>query len=155
MPIRTVYVTGISETVANIGRLRRGIREENRSVVDDQSARLFKITTGIVPYFSGRVYNSAFNTDLTFDPNLPTRAVGYDSSIPYIWDLHETPNRVHPARGPRQEPKQDHFLSEPRTAMEAVFLGVLRARLHARISRMHSLTSVQKAQAVASVEEAL
>jgi len=153
--LRAVGIEGISVVVANIGRLRRAIREENRAVVDDQAQRLLHISTGVVPYFSGRVYNSAFNTDMTFDPNKPYRAVGYDDSIPYIWALHETPNRVHPIRGPRQEPKQDHFLSEPRDAQAEVFLNVLRARLKARIERMTSISPTQKLVAQDAVEQAI
>lgn len=151
-PLRSgVQVLGVTETVANIGRLRRNLREEHQQVTKEMSALLFHVTTGIVPYLTGALYGSAYNTNLTSNPNRPVWAVGYDDSIEYAWQVHETPNRIHPTRGPRKEEKQDHFLSNPRNYMAEIFPKVLRERLEAKIGRMRSLSTRQRTAAIGAV----
>ena len=143
-----VQVRGVRPTVANIGRLRRAVREETDLITTDMAARLFHITTGIVPYQDGDLYRSAFNIDTTVNRNFPTRSVGYDSTIDYAFAVHELPNRVHPTRGPRKEPKQDHFLSEPRDALAEIFPRIVRDRIAARIQRMRSITAGEQADVI-------
>jgi hypothetical protein len=142
----TFQVTGIRPTVENIGRVRRMFRETNQAAVRDSAYRLMYRSMGMVPYLTGKLYNSAFNLNTTSDPNVPTYSVGYDSNVEYAYAVHEITGLYHPttADAPRKEPKSDHFLSIPKDEAEAMFPGLLRSRLEDMLSRMKSITSTQK-----------
>jgi hypothetical protein len=142
----TFKVIGVVPTVANIGRVRRMFRETNQAAVRDTAYRLMYRSQGMVPYLSGKLYNSAFNLNTTTDPNVPTYSVGYDSNVEYAYAVHEVPGLYHPttADAPRKEPKSDHFLSIPKQEAEDYFPGLLRSRLEDMLSRMKSITSAQR-----------
>lgn len=110
-------IEGIPEVVGNIQRLRTVMTRQGNTSAWNQGQHLFSRTRAVVPYLEGELYNSAYLANIsTADEKV--WVVGYDTvSIPYAWDVHEIPNRIHPTRGPSREPKQDHFLSEPRDAM--------------------------------------
>lgn len=110
-------IEGIPEVVGNIQRLRTVMTRQGNTSAWNQGQYLFSRTRAVVPYLEGELYNSAYLANIsTADQKI--WVVGYDTvQIPYAWDVHEIPNRIHPTRGPSREPKQDHFLSEPRDAM--------------------------------------
>lgn len=115
-------VDGIPETTANLRRIRDVARDAARESVPKQANYLFGRTRAIVPYLEGELYASAYQIDISTEKQV-IWAVGYDTTrIPYAWEVHEIPNRIHPTRGPSPEPKQDHFLSEPRDAMEQSYV---------------------------------
>lgn len=150
--IPAVSVEGIRPTVSNIGRLRRGIREANKKFVLKKAAELWTRSTGMVPYNTGALYRSAFIREISSNAAYPQQIVGYDPGIaPYAMLVHEITGKTHPTRGPRPEPKRDHYLSEPRDAMAATFDSDLRNELVATIRRMTSISSGQKGGAVRAV----
>ena len=117
----TVMIDGIPEVVGNIQRLRTVLTRQGNTSAWNQAQHLFSRTRAVVPYLDGDLYNSAYIKN-TSTEDKKVWEVGYDTvAVPYAWSTHETPNRNHPTRGPSREPKQDHFLSEPRDAMEATF----------------------------------
>ena len=117
----TVMIEGIPEVVGNVQRLRTVLTRQGNTTSWNGAQHLFARTRAVVPYLDGELYNSAYIANIsTRDKSV--YAVGYDTvAVPYAWDVHEIPNRVHPTRGPSNEPKQDHFLSEPRDAMASSF----------------------------------
>jgi len=113
----TVMIGGIPEVVGNIQRLRTVLTRQGNTSAWNGAQHLFARTRAVVPYLEGELYNSAYIANISTE-NQKTWVVGYDTvAIPYAWSVHETPNRIHPTRGPSREPKQDHFLSEPRDSM--------------------------------------
>lgn len=152
----TVFVEGVPVTVANIGRVRRVVRETNKRFTLRKAANLFWATQGVVPYLSGRLYGSAYIREVGANPAYPRQEVGYDTAqAPHALVVHETPGMVHPTRGPRHEPKQDHFLSEPRDRMAGTFVSELRQELVEAIRRMRSLSGSQKGGVVTSIRRQL
>ena len=76
---------------------------------------------------NGDLYNSAYIANISPSEEKRVWVVGYDTvAVPYAWLVHEIPNRIHPTRGPSREPKQDHYLSEPRDQMVKTFPRTVR-----------------------------
>lgn len=113
----TVMIDGIPEVVGNLQRLQTVLTKQGNTSAWNGAQHLFSRTRAVVPYLDGDLYNAAYMANISTDKK-SVWAVGYDTvAVPYAWDTHEIPNRIHPTRGPSNEPKQDHFLSEPRDAM--------------------------------------
>ena len=117
----TVMIEGIPEVVGNVQRLRTVLTRQGNTSAWNQAQHLYSRTRAVVPYLEGELYNSAYIANIS-TADKKVWQVGYDTvAIPYAWSVHEIPNRIHPTRGPSREPKQDHFLSEPRDAMAESF----------------------------------
>jgi hypothetical protein len=107
--------------VGNLRRLQSTLTRDGNLSAWNQAQRLYARSRAVVPYLTSQLYNSAYINNIG-DKKFPMWAVGYDTvEAPHAVIVHDTPNRVHPTRGPSSEPKQDHFLSEPRDAMEASY----------------------------------
>jgi len=108
---------------ALLGNIQRSVltRQADRSAWN-QAQHLFSRTRAVVPYMDGDLYDAAYIANISPDDKRRVWVVGYDTvAVDYAMTVHETPGRMHPTRGPSREPKQDHFLSEPRDAMEKTF----------------------------------
>ena len=117
----TVMIEGIPEVVGNVQRLRTVLTRQGNTSAWNQAQHLYSRTRAVVPYLEGELYNSAYIANIS-TADKKVWQVGYDTvAIPSAWSVHEIPNRIHPTRGPSREPKQDHFLSEPRDAMAESF----------------------------------
>ena len=117
----TMILEGVPVVVGNVQRLRTTLTRQANQSAWNQAQHLFARTRAVVPYLDGELYESAFINNIG-SKDKPMWAVGYDTvAVDYAVTVHETPNRVHPTRGPSSEPKQDHFLSEPRDAMAKSF----------------------------------
>ena len=117
----TVMIEGIPEVVGNVQRLRTVLTRQGNTSAWNQAQHLYSRTRAVVPYLEGELYNSAYIANISTSDKKVWQ-VGYDTvAISYAWSVHEIPNRIHPTRGPSREPKQDHFLSEPRDAMAESF----------------------------------
>ena len=117
----TIILTGHPTVVRNIQALRTTCTRQGSTSGWNGAQHLFSRTRAVVPYLEGELYNSAFIANIG-RPNFPAWAVGYDTvAVPHAIPVHETPNREHPTRGPSNEPKQDHYLSEPRDRMQESF----------------------------------
>ena len=113
----TMMLEGMPSLLQNTQRLRSVLTRQGATSAWNGAQHLFARTRAVVPYENGDLYNSAYMANISTDKK-SVWVVGYDTvAIPYAWDVHEIPNRVHPTRGPSHEPKQDHFLSEPRDTM--------------------------------------
>lgn len=113
----TMILDGHSTVVNNLRRLTTTVTRQANLSGWNAAQHLYARTRAVVPYLDGELYESAFIEKVGEHP-VHMWAVGYDTNaVPYAITVHETPNRVHPTRGPSNEPKQDHFLSEPRDAM--------------------------------------
>lgn len=112
---------GHPDVVRNLQRLHTTLTREANQTAWNQAQHLYARTRAVVPYLNGDLYEAAFIRRLD-DSKKSVWVVGYDTvAVDYAMMVHETPNRIHPTRGPSKEPKQDHFLSEPRDAMEQTF----------------------------------
>lgn len=117
----TMMLEGLPEFLGNTQRLRTVVTRQGKTSSWNGAQHLFSRTRAVVPYLNGDLYNSAYIANISHD-KVSVWAVGYDTvAIPYAWQVHETPDRNHPTRGPSREPKQDHYLSEPRDAMEKTY----------------------------------
>lgn len=117
----TFTITGHPTVVRNIQQLRTMILRQGNTSAWNGAQHLFARSRAVVPYLDGRLYNSAYIANISTELK-KIWAVGYDTvSVDYAIAVHEIPDRNHPTRGPSSEPKQDHFLSEPRDAMVKTF----------------------------------
>lgn len=113
----TMMLEGVPELLGNTQRLRTVMTRQGKTTAWNAAQHLFSRTRAVVPYLTGDLYNSAYIANISTDKK-SVWAVGYDTvAVWYAWMQHETAGRNHPIRGPSKEPKQDHFLSEPRDAM--------------------------------------
>lgn len=113
----TFVLEGHSELLSNIQRLRTVLTRQGNTSGWNGAQHLYARSRAVVPYLEGELYGSAFIANIG-QPGKPAWAVGYDTvTVQHAMIVHETPNRNHPTRGPSNEPKQDHFLSEPRDRM--------------------------------------
>lgn len=113
----TMILEGAPQLLGNFQRLRTTLTREANMSAWNQAQKLYARTRAVVPYDTAALYESAFITNIGI-PQKPMWAVGYDTvAVDYAMLVHEEPNRNHPTRGPSREPKQDHYLSEPRDAM--------------------------------------
>lgn len=119
----TMVLEGLPSLLNNTQRLRTTLyREENLSAWN-QAQHLFSRTRAVVPYKDGDLYNAAYIANISPSDKVRIWVVGYDTvAVDYAMNVHEIPGRNHPTRGPSNEPKQDHFLSEPRDAMEKSYV---------------------------------
>jgi hypothetical protein len=118
----TMILEGSPALLGNIQRLQTVLYKQANQSAWNQAQHLFSRTRAVVPYMDGDLYGAAYIANIS--PNEKNRvwAVGYDTvKVSYAMTVHETPNRVHPTRGPSREPKQDHYLSEPRDAMAKTY----------------------------------
>jgi hypothetical protein len=114
-----MVLEGSPALLANIQRLRAILLPEVDRSPWNQAQHLFARTRAVVPYLTGELYSAAYIANISPSAWKRIWVVGYDTvAVPHAMIVHETPNRVHPTRGPSREPKQDHYLSEPRDAME-------------------------------------
>jgi len=117
----TFILEGHPALVKNIQRLRTVLTRQGTTSAWNGAQHLYARTRAVVPYLEGELYDSAYMANIG-QPNKPAWVVGYDTvAAPHAIIVHETPNRNHPTRGPSSEPKQDHFLSEPRDRMSEEF----------------------------------
>jgi hypothetical protein len=117
----TMRVRGQETVVRNIRLLNDRLQRAGENASWNGAQHLFARSRAVVPYQDGDLYNSAYMARISTD-HFAMWIVGYDNiSVDYAWLVHEIPNREHPTRGPSSEPKQDHFLSEPRDRMESTF----------------------------------
>lgn len=118
----TLVLEGMDSLLRNTQRLRTTISRQGNLTAWNGAQHLFARTRAVVPYRNGDLYNSAYIANISPSKFKRIWVVGYDTvAVPYAMVVHETPNRVHPTRGPSREAKQDHYLSEPRDAMEKEF----------------------------------
>ncbi len=118
----TMVLEGTPILLGNIQRLRTTLTRQADKSAWNQAQHLFSRTRAVVPYMDGELYGAAYIANISPSDARRVWVVGYDTvAVDYAMLVHETPNRVHPTRGPSHEPKQDHFLSEPRDAMEKTF----------------------------------
>lgn len=123
---------------ANFGKLLMTMQKAGSLSAWNQAQKLFSRSRAVVPYLDGLLYNAAYVVKLDGSDDVPTWAVGYDTfSVPYAWDQHETAGRNHPTRGPSNEAKQDHYLSEPRDAMVATFPSEVARDLREALGGIH------------------
>ncbi len=114
-----MVLEGSPQLLGNIQRLRSVLLPEIDRSPWNQAQHLFARTRAVVPYRDGDLYNAAYIANISPSAWKRIWVVGYDTvAVEYAMLVHETPNRNHPTRGPSREPKQDHYLSEPRDAME-------------------------------------
>lgn len=133
----TMVLEGQRDILANIQRLRSVITRQGNTSSWNGAQHLFSRTRAVVPYEDGDLYNAAYIANLSTGEK-SVWAVGYDTvAVDYAMTVHETPNRMHPIRGPSREPKQDHFLSEPRDAMESSFPRTVAEDMVAAIGSIH------------------
>lgn len=137
-----MLIEGVPEVVSNIQQLRSTIMDASHHTAQANADYLFERTRAVVPYLSGDLYNAAYKGDISVGRAMAVWVVGYDTvAVPYAVRVHETPNRNHPTRGPSPEPKQDHYLSEPRDAMgsgtfQKTVKEDLERAIRARVARM-------------------
>lgn len=118
----TMVLEGSPAVLGNIQRLRSVLTRQGNTSAWNGAQHLFARTRAVVPYEDGDLYDAAYIANISPSDDHRVWVVGYDTvAVDYAMTVHETPNRVHPTRGPSREPKQDHFLSEPRDAMEQSF----------------------------------
>lgn len=118
----TMVLEGSPAVLGNIQRLRSVLTRQGNTSAWNGAQHLFARTRAVVPYKDGDLYDAAYIANISPSDDHRVWVVGYDTvAVDYAMTVHETPNRVHPTRGPSREPKQDHFLSEPRDAMEQSF----------------------------------
>jgi hypothetical protein len=116
-----MVLDGVPLVLGNLQRLRTTLTRDGNQSAWNQAQHLYSRTRAVVPYLDGDLYESAYIVNIG-DKDFPMWAVGYDTDVaPHAITVHEEPNRNHPTRGPSREPKQDHYLSEPRDAMESTF----------------------------------
>lgn len=108
--------------LGNTQRLRTTLYKEGDLSAWNQAQHLFSRTRAVVPYDTSKLYNAAYIANISPSEKIRIWVVGYDTvAVDYAVNVHETPGRNHPTRGPSNEPKQDHYLSEPRDAMEKTY----------------------------------
>lgn len=118
----TMVLEGNPLLLGNIQRLRSVLLPEIDRSPWNQAQHLFSRTRAVVPWLTGELYNAAYIANISPSKWKRIWVVGYDTvAVSHAMTVHETPNRMHPTRGPSNEPKQDHFLSEPRDAMEKTY----------------------------------
>lgn len=114
-------IVGHADVLRNIQTLRTLLLREGNASAWNQAQHLFARTRAVVPYEDGDLYDAAYIANIGTD-KVKAWVVGYDTvKAPHAVPVHEIPNRNHPTRGPSGEPKQDHYLSEPRDAMVKTF----------------------------------
>lgn len=137
----TMMLEGVPLVVGNLQRLRTTLSREGNQSAWNQAQHLYARSRAVVPYLEGELYEGAFINNIG-SKEFPMWAVGYDTvSVAHALIVHETPNRVHPTRGPSSEPKQDHFLSEPRDAMAQSFPRTVADDLEAAIGKIRFPTA--------------
>ena len=137
----TIIMEGHPAVVGNIRRLRTVMTREGNQSAWNQAQHLYARTRAVVPYLTSQLYNAAYINNIGKKDH-PMWVVGYDTvEAPYAVDVHEIPNREHPTRGPSSEPKQDHYLSEPRDAMVASFPREVGNDLERAINRLRFPTA--------------
>lgn len=118
----TVVIEGHAALLGNIQRLRSVITRQGNTSAWNGAQHLYSRTRSVVPYMNGDLYDAAYIANISPSETNRIWVVGYDTiAVDYAMTVHETPNRVHPTRGPSREAKQDHFLSEPRDQMQSEF----------------------------------
>lgn len=118
----TIMLEGVPAVVGNLRQLTRSVVREGKTNAWNGAQHLYARTRAVVPFMDGVLYEAAFIEKLRDDDKHPMWVVGYDTgAAPYALPVHEIPDRNHPTRGPSPEPKQDHFLSEPRDKMVKTF----------------------------------
>ena len=118
----TMVLEGMPQLLSNTQRLRTTLTRQANTSAWNGAQHLYARTRAVVPYLTGELYDAAYIANIS--PNEKNRVwvVGYDTvAVEHAIIVHETPNRNHPTRDPSNEPKQDHYLSEPRDAMVASF----------------------------------
>lgn len=119
----SMVLEGSPAVLGNIQRLRTMLLKEGDQSAWNQAQHLFARTRAVVPYLNGDLYDAAYIANISPSDTVRIWVVGYDTvAVTYAVTVHEEPNRNHPTRGPSNEPKQDHFLSEPRDAMEKTYV---------------------------------
>lgn len=133
-----IRVRGIPQFKRNVRTVKKAALQAALEHADRESELLFEGTTRIVPYMSGRLFNSAYRRKRSTKEENPVFVVGYNlAAAPHGWAVHQIPNRNHPTRGPYSDPKTDHFLTIPRDALALTYA----ARATVRINR-----AIQKAR---------
>jgi hypothetical protein len=140
----TMVLEGHPVVLKNIQRMRSVITRQGSTSGWNGAQHLFARTRAVVPYLSGELYDAAYIANVG-RPNFPAWVVGYDTvAVPHAMVVHETPNRVHPTRGPSSEPKQDHYLSEPRDAMEKSFPRTVESDMKKAIAGTYMMRTARR-----------
>lgn len=140
----TLVLEGHPTLVNNLQRLNTTITRQGNLSAWNGAQHLYARTHAVVPYLTGELYEHAFMANIG-QPKKPTWIVGYDTvAVPHAVIVHEVPNRNHPTRGPSSEPKQDHFLSEPRDQMEKSYPKDVERDMRQAITKTRFLRTPRK-----------
>lgn len=126
-------VRGKETVVRNMRTLQERLLAAGEDLSWNGAQHLFSRTRAVVPFKTGKLYESAYMVKIS-QKNFAMWAVGYeDVRVEYAWIVHEVPNRIHPVRGPSNEPKQDKYLSNPRDEMSKTWPTMVSDVLEERI----------------------
>lgn len=137
----TLILDGVPAVVGNFRLLQRSLVRDGNQSAWNQAQHLYARTRAVVPYMDGDLYGAAFIKNIG-EKDKPMWAVGYDTvAVDYAITVHETPGLNHPTRGPSSEPKQDHFLSDPRDAMARSYVKDVGTDLRRSVSNIRFPTT--------------
>lgn len=141
----TMVLEGHPTIVGNLQRLTTSVTRQGNTNAWNGAQHLYARSRAVVPYLNGEIYESAFIKNIG-EKNFPMWAVGYDTvAVQHALPVHEIPNRDHPTRGPSPEPKQDHYLSEPRDQMAKSFVrDVAEGARHAISKTQFQMTPMRR-----------
>jgi hypothetical protein len=132
----TVLMDGHPTLRRNLKVLQQAVATQANLNAWNGAQHLFARSRAVVPYDKGDLYNAAYMRKAEDGGSRAMWVVGYDTArAPHAILVHEIPGRHHPIRGPSNEPKQDHYLSEPADAMRSTFPRTVANDLQAAIHR--------------------